>query len=138
METILFISLIFIASILLIFALIQFIYDKVIKLLDKYKSSKITLNFSQDILYLDYITGFYINKEIYDFETLRSVNGTITNQQYKDLLDKIVKDISDSLSEEYILKLQNYFDTEALVKFIAHHVDYELIKIILKKNQIRE
>jgi flavorubredoxin len=68
----------------------------------------------------------------------KSPTGKIVNLQYKTLLAKIVEDVTNSLSEEYILKLRNYFDTEALTVFIMHHVDMELTKIILEKNIIQE
>jgi hypothetical protein len=128
-----------IVTIILIFGLAQFIYDKIIKIFDKYRTNKITLNFEDDILFLDYIISFYLKKEVYDFDTMqKSPTGKIVNLQYKTLLAKIVEDVTNSLSEEYILKLRNYFDTEALTVFIMHHVDMELTKIILEKNIIQE
>lgn len=119
------------------FGVIQFIYDKIIKILNKYGSSKITLNFEQDILFLDYIMSFYIKKEIHDFETLNPLIDQIANVQYKALLNHIVQKVTDSLSEEYLNKIRNYFDYEALVQYIINHIDMELTNITLQKNQLK-
>lgn len=135
---IIFIFLLTLSSIFIIFGLVQFIYDKIIKIFNKYRTNKITLNFEQDILFLDYIMSFYIQKELYDFETLNPTIEQIVNSQYKALLSKIVEDITKSLSERYLDKMSNYFDPESLTRYIIQHVDMELTQITLQKNKIKE
>lgn len=133
-----YIFLVSLVLIVLLFGLVQFSYDKISKLISRYIPGRNKLDFETDILFLDYICSFYLQKRLYDFEVLHPGIDRIVNKNYKYLLEQIVTDVTNALSDDYLAKLRNYFDPEALITYITHHIDLDLTKIILQKNEIKE
>lgn len=114
--------------------LIQFIYKKILKILKYYLPSKNQLNFQDDIIFLDHLILFYMKKVLFDFETMNTDIDIINNPNYKTLLSEIVDKVTKSLSEDYLSKLNNYFNYEYLLTYIINHVDYELTQYLMTKN----